>query len=366
MANIFGQRGGTVKGADKKMHPAPVEVLALGVACAVRLTLCKQGITQAINFREVVTEEVKRAGATHQKWSNRIILEDVYYKMFYKMLDSTITKYLKYMFNPAKGLSGEARKEKMESISFDFVRVCIFLLIASIPGLCTTWEEFEQAAEKAKLDAILQSKVLGGKEHWQLSDFINERRWDSFGELSGIGKRVWYVLRDIACVGNDVPKEDWEKYRYGGDRSKLLLLRAGESGPILDDDVAIADAAAAAEQADAEDEEEEGFVSPPPHKKPKGGGEKRGMGDADKDSLGLQQSYYAKLQLVQTRYPGTPFEKVKGLLGSKTGVVGEQGGKMLGAYLFSVKQSSALCSELFDETETVSEFLTAQEEVCCC
>ena len=99
--------------------------------------------------------------------------------------------------------------------------------IAEIPGLATTWKQLEKAIDEAKLDEILQSKTLGGHAQWKASDFITEARFDELGGLHGVGKHAWYALRNLSCVTQKVPKEDWNKYKYTG-RGGLTLLKPGE------------------------------------------------------------------------------------------------------------------------------------------
>ena len=136
-----------------------------------------------------------------------------------------------------------------------------------------------------------------------------------------------------------------------------MLLKEGESGPVLDDDepvVLVPEVRGGSSY---------GTPGQPEPKRPRPDSAKRGMAGADTDGLGLMQSYYKKVTLVESKFKGTPFEKVKGLLGSKTGVAGEQGGKMLGSYLYSIAISPTMREELFSTGESVDDFLNAQLQV---
>lgn len=188
-----------------------------------------------------------------------------------------------------------------------------------------------------------------------LATFIDEDRWDHHGGISGIGDHAWYGLRNIVCVSQNLAEEEWNKYRFSS--GILVLLKPGEAGPILDDDepvVLVPDVRGGSSY---------GTPGPSAAKRPRPDSAKRGMAGADTDGLGLKQSYYKKVTLVESKFKGTPFEKVKALLGSKTGVAGEQGGKMLGSYLYSISLSPMLRQELFSTDESVDDFLAAQLQV---
>ena len=364
MANVFSRRGGTKSGKDGNMHPAMVERLALGMGMAVRQAKVRCGVTVSINFRELVAEEVKRSGATHHLWSNKIMLEDVYYKMFHKMHDETVAKYIKHLFKAARRLEGAAKLAKQKEISLDWIQLCLFLLIGSLDGLCPTHDEFEEAARDAKLDRILQNKTLGGDPTWSVSTFMDNDKWDKFGELDGIGRRVWHALRVMSCIEHDVPEDEWVNYKYDG-RSGLKRLKPNEQAPHLSDSEHEEEAGQPASD-DSDDSESHAPRTPPkkaPPSRAKAPRRGRGIGDADVQSLGLQQSYYNKLRDVERSFSGSPFDKVKGMLSSKTGVAGEQGGKMLGAYLVSVHKSAALRPSLFDAEESAADFLASQQQV---
>ena len=166
MANVFNRKGGSQSGRDGNLHPDSVERLALGVAIAVRLAYVRTGMTSSINFRLTVGEEVKRSGATRHQWPDRTILNDVFYLMFHKMNDAIIEKFIKYQFKPLKGLTGDARELEEKVIAKDIVQLCLYLLLATIRGLCFNWPDFKARAEEAKLDTLLKNKILGGHEEW--------------------------------------------------------------------------------------------------------------------------------------------------------------------------------------------------------
>ena len=184
MANVFNRKGGSKSGRDGLLHPDAVERLALGVAVAVRLAFVRTGMTNSINFRLTVAEEVKRSGATRQLWPEKIILTDVFYLMFHKMNDGVIERFIKYQFKPLRGLTGDARAEEEQDIKKNIVQLCLYLLLASIKDLCHSWDEFVEKAEEAKLDTLLRNRTLGGRDDWVRSHQLT-RLGQCLGPLLG-------------------------------------------------------------------------------------------------------------------------------------------------------------------------------------
>ena len=108
----------------------------------------------------------------------------------------------------------DAARVKLASTSRDIRRRALrALVVANVTGAC-------DASLTARDSEVLRALV-------SMYDDAEER-FDELGGLQGVGKHTWYALRNLACVTQKVPKEDWHKYKYAG-RGGLTLLKLGES-----------------------------------------------------------------------------------------------------------------------------------------
>ena len=335
MASLHGRFGG--KKTTKQHVPAESEALALAVGCAMHW--CKLRNSAHPDFFTLVAQKVKELEGTLQSWSHSELVDLFHEKVLSGIGQGTSKKgglkhYLQREFaNKDQAARDEAAKE--------FVQCLIYRFLATAKA-GVDFDEAMKLAQKANLQDVLQCKIIGGKSEWRLEDFIQREVWEACGEQVGM-QEVSIKFMTVVCAGSKLPPVNPMcidcgelKCMHKGDRLNLVVV------PCKCDTI---DASAA---------------TPATMDKREGAGTKRTRGfDEDLDptrmAQGMVQTNMRKLALIEKRYSGlSPREILKKLLGKDVmadeqagasnardavPVTGEQGGRILACYLYSLEQS---------------------------
>ena len=285
-------------------------------------------------FWRTVANEVKRAGGSQQNWSNEELGWVFHEQVLNGIREGVVRRYLNLQ---CKNLRGAAAHT---AVAKEFVNNVIYICLSRSQAGVTHHGALELAAQ-ARLGDVLACHQLGGHLEWTVEEFITADTWAVNGNQAGMKDVCKLFLTTVAAKGGVVPRDPrcptctefcWE---HRGARNMKPIPCACEKG----------DAATA------------GTATPkkPEASVPEGttaGKRRRGFGnDLDPEEQNTLDCFDAKVKLIAERYNRLdPKSILKALLGVDvdkdekvgTGVTGEQGGKLLGAYLYFLEQEKAI------------------------
>ena len=139
---------------------------------------CKAQDSSHEDFFTLVSDVALNAEATSQPWSRDELKHLFHDRVLCGIGQKALRFHLRRQFLKA-GLTGG------EQVTIEFVESVIYRYLST----ATAGVDFNKAmqlAEKAQLDEILSSKVLGGKRSWDAATFIAEDVWDTCGGQGGL------------------------------------------------------------------------------------------------------------------------------------------------------------------------------------
>ena len=218
LASLHGRRGGV---QSKKVHaPAESEGFALAVASAMYWGKLRDS-THPDFWRRIVAE-VLHAESTTQQWADNEMIAHFHGTVLCGIGQEGLQLYLQRKF---KGKTPTERSALLK----DFVGNIMYAYLSR----CKSGRDSDSAlllASKANIDAILQSKVLGGDSGWTASEFISAEVWAACGEQAGLKDVTIKLMTLIACGGRKVeikpicPDCNELRAQHMGDRLNVKII----------------------------------------------------------------------------------------------------------------------------------------------
>jgi hypothetical protein len=326
------------KGGVKSTMRMPCESEAFALTVGTAMLWAKLRNSDNPTFFDLVADEVQRAESTMTKWTAQEMKTLFHNRIFCGIGQKGLKLYMQRL------VAGKTETERHNLLE-DFIGNVIYRFLATADA-GTDAETSLALATKANLDDVLQCKKLGGKPGWRAANFIQQETWDNCGEQSGLAEVAIKFLTMVACKARPVPINplcvDCGAMRctHKGDRTNVVMIAC---------------------ECDTEDVSTANAMKRKASPTTVGGKRTRGFTqDLDPMNEGVLETYDRKVKLVAQRYPDMdPKAILTKMLGKDVsvdedipsgrassshapGLTGEQGGRIVACYLYSLEKDGTL------------------------
>ena len=188
MESIHRNQGGA---SSKRAQPSEKEGMGLTVGAA--MLWCKLRDSSSGAFFTKITEEVNRCQEGDRTFSKEDMVHFVQNKLFGGIPQYAVERWIQH---ECLGKQGDA----LVAFKKDTVQNFMYRYLGSVASGVDHPEALE-LCKKARVDEILQCKVLGGMPEWRLEDFLSEKTWLDLGGKAGIKECAKTLLTIIAAAG---------------------------------------------------------------------------------------------------------------------------------------------------------------------